>query len=87
MHIDHFGNLILDVTVDDLTNEVRFELAERSIDGLSHTFADVKPGDLVAYVGSTRDHVEIAVRNGDAARQTGIKIGDAVLIRGRQKAT
>ncbi len=81
MHVDHFGNLILDVTAGDLVGEVTFELAGRKIEALSSTFADVEPGELVAYVGSTRDHVEIALREGDAAREMGLGIGDEVLIR------
>ncbi len=80
LHVDHFGNLILDVTAGDLAEEMTFELAGRRIKGLSRTFADVVPGDLVAYVGSTRDHVEIAFRDGNAAQETGVGVGDEVLI-------
>ena len=81
MHVDHFGNLILDVTADDVDEECVFELGGRSIEGVSGTFADVADGELVAYVGSSRDHVEIAVRNSDAAQELEIGIGDRVLIR------
>jgi S-adenosylmethionine hydrolase len=81
MHVDHFGNLILDATAADLGGKATFELAGHKIEELSRTFADVAPGDLVAYVGSSRDHVEIAVRDGDAARELGISVDDQVLIR------
>jgi S-adenosylmethionine hydrolase len=81
MHVDHFGNLILDVAADDVDEECVFELGGRSIEGISGTFADVAHGELVAYVGSSRDHVEIAVRNSDAAQELDISIGDQVLIR------
>ena len=81
MHVDQFGNLILDVTADDVDAECVFELGGRSIEGVSGTFADVAHGELVAYVGSSRDHVEIAVRNSDAAQELEIGIGDRVLIR------
>ena len=57
------------------------EIAGRVIGGLSATYADVAPGELVAYVGSTHDLVEIAVRNGDAAQTTGAGVGAQVLIR------
>jgi S-adenosylmethionine hydrolase len=80
MHVDHFGNLILDVTADALEEEITLELAGQRIEGMSRTFADVAPGELVAYVGSSRDHVEIAVRDGDAAQELGVSIGDQVLI-------
>ena len=82
MHVDRFGNLILDATARDLPHrEVAFELAGRRIEQLSNTFADVEPGELVAYVGSTRDHLEIALRNGHAARELNMSFGDEVVIR------
>ena len=81
MHVDRFGNLILDVTAAALSGHATFKLAGRKIERLSHAFADVEPGELVAYVGSTRDQVEIGLRNGDAARVLGVKVGDEVLIR------
>ena len=84
MHVDHFGNLILDVTAGYLSGQVAFELAGHKIERLSTTFADVEPGELVAYVGSSRDHVEIAIRDGDVARTVNIGIGAEVLIRGQK---
>jgi S-adenosylmethionine hydrolase len=81
MHIDRFGNLILDVTADQVREETILELKECKIEGLSRTFADVAPGELLAYVGSSRDHVEIAVRDGDAACELGVNAGDEVRIR------
>lgn len=81
MHVDRFGNLILDATAEDVEEGDIFELGEHKIKGLSHTFADVAPGELLAYVGSSRDHVEIAVREGDAAREMGLSVGDEVIIR------
>ncbi len=84
MHIDRFGNLILDVTADQVHEETIMELKECKIEGLSRTFADVAHGELLAYVGSSRDHVEIAMREGHAARELGIHAGDKVLIRKRQ---
>ena len=80
MHVDHFGNLILDVTAADLPGPVRLELAGRRIEGLSQTFADVAPGQLVAYGGSSRQHLEIAVRDGNATHSLGLGVGDQVLI-------
>jgi S-adenosylmethionine hydrolase len=81
MHVDHFGNLILDVTAAALGDDASFEVAGHTLEGLSQTFADVEPGQPVVYVGSTREHVEIAIRDGHAARELGIGLGDQVLIR------
>jgi len=80
MHVDHFGNLILDATADDLAGDVTFGLAGHKVEGLSSTFADVESNELVAYVGSTHNHIEIAIRGADAARQLGIGVSDEVLI-------
>jgi hypothetical protein len=81
MHVDRFGNLILDATTGDVDEESILELGGRKIEGLSRTFADVAHGELLAYVGSSRDHVEVAVREGNAARELGVDIGAEVLIR------
>jgi S-adenosylmethionine hydrolase len=84
MHVDRFGNLILDATTDNVDEECILELEGRRIEGLSQTFADVTHGELLAYVGSSRDHVEVAIREGDAARELGVGVGDEVLIRKTQ---
>lgn len=82
IHIDHFGNLILSFTRQRLHNpeQVTFRLKGRTIKSLSYTFADVAEGELLAYVGSSHDHLEIAVRNGNAARRLGAQVGDIVEI-------
>lgn len=83
IHIDHFGNLILDLTGRDLDNpeQVIFIIGDREIKSLSYTFADVPEGELLAYIGSTRDHIEIAVRNGSAAHELGLRIGDTIVVK------
>jgi S-adenosylmethionine hydrolase len=80
MHVDHFGNLILDVTAATLGDNPSFEVAGHTLEELSQTFADVERGQPVVYVGSTRDHVEIAIRDGHAARELGVGLGDQVVI-------
>jgi S-adenosylmethionine hydrolase len=84
MHVDRFGNLVLDATAGDLTwEDVIIKLGERSIEGMSRTFADAAIGEPVAYVGSSRNHLEIAVRDGNAAREMGLDVGDPILFQGR----
>lgn len=80
IHIDHFGNIVLDITAKDINDpeQVSFKVGDKVISSLSRTFADVPEGELLAYVGSTRDHVEIAVRNGSAARTLELRQGDVV---------
>jgi S-adenosylmethionine hydrolase len=56
-------------------------VGQKRISSLSQTFADVAPGELVAYVGSS-GYLEIAVREGNAAAQLGVDVGDAVQVKG-----
>jgi len=82
MHIDHFGNIFLDLTHDKIADlpGITFEVAGQRVVGLHKTFAEVAVGEFVAYIGSTRDHVELAVRNGNAAQILGVKVGDIAKI-------
>jgi S-adenosylmethionine hydrolase len=82
MHIDRFGNLILNITIDDIDDpgRVSFTIGNQTIKSLSHTFADVEQGHLLAFAGSLRNHIEIAIRNGNAARELGVQVGDVVKI-------
>jgi S-adenosylmethionine hydrolase len=82
--IDHFGNLITNISEADLRqaasgNEsaVRIDAGPVQIRGLARTFSDVAEGEAVAYLGSSA-RVEVAVRNGSAAEQLQIDRGEPV---------
>ena len=81
LHIDRFGNLILDVREGDfiLGGGITLEVAGRHIQGLGRTFTDVPAGELVAYIGSA-GHLEIALREGHAAQSLGVERGDEILL-------
>lgn len=83
IHIDHFGNLVLSLTAESLINpdHTTFTIGKHTIKSLSYTFADVDEGELLAYVGSSRNHIEIAIRNGNAAKVLGVKLGDEVTVK------
>lgn len=74
VYIDHFGNLITDVSSADLPLNPRFRVGERVIERLSGTYGDVSTGELVAYIGSA-DTLEIGVREDSAARILGLDRG------------
>ncbi len=82
IHIDHFGNLILNLTHQDISDpeQITFTIGPHVIQSLHATFADVAEGQLLAYTGSSRDHIEIAIRNGNAAQSLGAQVGDTVKI-------
>jgi len=86
LHVDRFGNLILDVREGDfiLGGGIILEVAGRRIQGLGRTFTDVPAGELVAYIASS-GHLEIAWREGNAAQSLGMKRGDKIVLKGAEK--
>lgn len=55
-------------------------VAGQEIAGVRRTYAEIEPGETLALVGSA-GHLEIAVREGNAARRLGLCPGDAVMLR------
>lgn len=76
IYIDRFGNLITNLPGEASTGRV-VSVEGRPVGPLRRTFADVEPGDAVAYVGSGGT-VEIAVRDRSAAGDLGARIGTPV---------
>jgi S-adenosyl-L-methionine hydrolase (adenosine-forming) len=77
VYVDRFGSLITNLDSDQLPGHARLEIEDLDLGPLRRTFSDVAPGGLVAYVGSGGS-IEIAVRNGSAARRLGIGVGGRV---------
>jgi S-adenosyl-L-methionine hydrolase (adenosine-forming) len=83
LHIDRFGNLITNIDASLMQNlhpdraALRAAVGRDNICPILHTYADAEEGTLLALVGSER-LLEIAVRNGSAARRLGARVGDPV---------
>lgn len=87
-HMDAFGNLITDISVRHglskaeeshlLKEDVVIDIAGHRIGGLSASYAAGK--GLLAIIGSS-GYVEIAYKNGHAARYLGAKVGDSFSVR------
>ncbi len=82
--IDHFGNLITNLPVDQLSAlgdvaHTTITVGPARLHGIHHTFANVPVGEGLAYRGSS-GRLEIAIRNGSAADTWHIKCGDAVML-------
>lgn len=77
--VDHFGNLSTNIHKSHLAamGAVEVRIAGQTISGLSRTFGEGSPGQLVALIDSS-GHLSICVVNGSAAGSLGAKIGDAV---------
>lgn len=81
LHIDHFGNLISTIVLASLPASLVPSQTHVEVGGqhapLLRTFGDVASGSLVAYLGSS-GHLEIAIRDGNAAVQLGVDIGTTI---------
>jgi S-adenosylmethionine hydrolase len=77
VYVDRFGSLITNIGSDLVPTSARMQVEDLDLGPLRRTFSDVTPGGLVAYIGSGGS-VEIAVRNGSAARRLGIGVGGRV---------
>jgi S-adenosylmethionine hydrolase len=81
IHVDRFGNLITDLRREDLVDEQQLTgaLVGELDCPFGETFADVEPGSALVYWGSS-DHLEIAVRDGNAAEMSGFGQGATVMV-------
>jgi S-adenosylmethionine hydrolase len=80
VYIDRFGSLITNLTTDIVPPYARLEVEDLDIGPVRRTYNDVTTGGLLAYVGSG-GALEIAVRNGSAARRLGVGVGGRVRAR------
>lgn len=80
IYVDRFGNLVTNLTADFVPPYAVLEAESLTIGPLRTTFGDVAPGALIAYLGSG-GQVEIAVRDGSAARRLGLGVGGRVKAR------
>jgi S-adenosylmethionine hydrolase len=81
IHIDNFGNLITDITEQDLPDgNLQIIINNTVIEGISKSYQD-KEGPLVI-IGSG-GYLEIAVAGASAAKSLGGRIGDEVRIAGK----
>lgn len=80
--IDHFGNVIFDLSNqpgwEPLQLGARFTIQGRRA-VFTTTFSRVPPGDSLLLWNSS-EHLELAVRNGNAAQVWGLKVGQLVSI-------
>ena len=86
IHIDHFGNLITNIREDMLDRSnpgaALIKIGSCTIMGLSETFSDREPGELLAYVGSA-GLLEIGIVQGSAAAAVKTPLGREVTFTAR----
>ncbi len=79
IHIDHFGNATTNIARESLSALARRKISvkRKRLGGFKRTYFDVAPGHPLALFGSS-GLVEIAIRDGSAAKQLGLRVGDTV---------
>ncbi|HOO57114.1 MAG TPA: SAM-dependent chlorinase/fluorinase [bacterium] len=86
VHIDKFGNYITNINNANLSEinkgALLVSIGGYTIMGLSKTYSEKEPGELIAYVGST-GNVEIGVVKGSAVDVIGLPAGSWVTVRKR----
>jgi S-adenosylmethionine hydrolase len=75
IHVDRFGNAITDLR--DVAPDARVAAGSFRVSGVSRTYEDVPRGRPLAYVGSAGT-LELAVREGSAAKRFGLRRGTRV---------
>jgi S-adenosyl-L-methionine hydrolase (adenosine-forming) len=80
--LDGFGNVCTNLLGSRLTGDkdnTTVRIGEITLNGLTHTFGDASPGELIALIDST-GHLAIAKVNGNAADALDVHIGTPVFV-------
>jgi len=88
MHVDHFGNLLTNISRSDLLplgRTVTTTVGEVRINGLCTTFGHGHNGQLIAYIDSS-GHLAIAVVNGSAQELLYSREGERVEVVAQQNS-
>lgn len=91
IHIDHFGNLILNFTMQDWQamgspTDLRIQVNNSFLVGIKRTFGDV-PVDQILMTWDSRGFLQIAQNCGHAARTLKMKEGDLINLKIHRSAT
>lgn len=78
-YIDHFGNLITNISSDEIPNKITGKIKNHSLCGLVECFGEARRNTLSTIKGSS-GFVELFINKGNAAKITGVKIGQKVEI-------
>ena len=78
VHIDHFGNLISNISVADFGDEISVTVGGWRAEQLLPSYSAVAPGQLLALAGSWGT-VEIACNGGSAAAVLGVDAGAVII--------
>ena len=85
LRVDHFGNLITNVTVEDVpdllvaSGNLKINVGNGQVSKVVRTFAEGAAGEVVGLIGSS-GYLEISVNKGNASRTLGVGRGAEVTV-------
>jgi S-adenosylmethionine hydrolase len=80
IHIDHFGNIVTNITAEMAGDAFQLEIGGRLIGDRREFYAGAEPGKLFTVQGSA-GFIEISINGGSAAEKLGVKTGAPVVAR------
>jgi len=80
IHIDHFGNLIINLTKDDLPEKFALEIGGTTINKLRTFFAEAEKGELFMILGSA-GFLEIVAFQDSAKKILRVEVGEKIRLR------
>ena len=86
VHIDHFGNIVTNVTAEMAGRAFELEVAGLPVNDLRERYAGTPAGQPFAIVGSS-GLIEISINGGSAAETLHVERGATVTVRRKQSAS
>ena len=80
IHIDHFGNIVTNITADMAGKAFQLEVAGLPVNDMRERYAGTPAGQPFAIVGSS-GLIEISINGGSAAEIMRVSVGSPVIIR------
>ena len=80
IYIDHFGNIVTNITAESAGREFELDIAEQTITDIREQYAGAPANQLFAIIGSA-GLIEISINGGLAAEILKVKTGAAVIVR------
>ena len=82
LSVDRFGNIVTNIVMQDIaemSGGIEIEVGKRKISRFSNTYGDTD--ELTALIGG-QGYLEVALPNGNAALELGVRVQDRVVVRG-----
>lgn len=79
IHVDHFGNIVTNITAAEAGSTFKLEIAGRSITERREFYAGAEPGEPFA-IGGSAGFIEVSIKGGSAAKDLNVTAGTSVKV-------